>query len=401
MLPNRRASRRGNYLMTLSAFMPILIGFAALSVDISYITMSHTQAQNVADAAAHAAFVSYRATGDTAIGDAAAEFVVSKNTVGNTPATLDGVEYGEWDFDTYTFDGSSAFINSAKAAVSRTQDKGNQLDLFFAPLLGFNHADVGGESVTAGRTRQVMLITDVSCSFANDIDSARAANIAFLDYMRDNPFPNDLLGQAVFAGRKTFPLLHDLASPTDDYDSLNTAFQTLEICSRVTGPFRGSPTYSRSCYTSQARGMHYALQEFVSRGDSREFQAMILITDGQANTHLTSNRDGRYSSTARYDAELLRDLMWNGGTFNYQVWECPINDYDTSNCGLETYVGYFAGGVHLWTVYFGSSGSNVSWLQSLVDFEGNRGSAKDTDDPDNLEAIMLEIASSLPVVIAD
>ncbi len=400
-IQDSRQRRRGNYTMTMGVLMPILIGFGALSVDISYINMARTQSQNVADAASHAALVAYRSTNDEDIALDTAEFVISRNLVGNQPATLDALELGEWDFDDRSFDPTSSYINAAAARVSRTESNGDALGLFFAPLLGHSTADVRAAGTAAGRTRQVMLVTDVSGSFAGDIDSAREATTAFLDYMRDNPFPGDLLGHAVFAGRKTFPLLHELASPTDDYVSLHTRFQLLDVCSASSGDLRGAPTNSNSCYTSQARGMHYALQEFLTRGDAREFQAVVLLTDGQANTHLTSNRDGRWSSTARSDTEMLRDVMWEGGAFSYRVWECPIGQGDTSGCGLETYAGDLEGGVHLWTVYFGSSGSNVSWLESLTDFAGNRGTSQNTTDPDEMVEIMVEIASSIPVVLTD
>lgn len=388
-------------MMTMGIFLPMFIGFAALSVDISYINMSKTQSQNVADAASHAAFVSYRATQNLSAADAAAEFIVSQNTVGGGQASLERVEYGEWDFDSLQFTVNSAYINSARAVVSRNTASGNELKLFFAPLLGQTTANVRGQAVSAGRTRQIMLVTDVSCSFRSDIDSARDANIAFLDYMAAHPYPGDLLGQAVFAGRKTFPLLHELASPIQDYNSLLSEFQKLNICSRMRGDLKGSPTYSGSCYTSQARGMHWAFQEFITNGDPREFQAIVLLTDGQANTHLTSSRDGRYRSTAESDTEMIRDFMWDGGSYAYDVWECPYGERYTSNCGIRSYSGSFNGGVHLWTVYFGGSGSNVSWLQSLTDFDGNRGSSKDTEDPSELEVIMVEIASSIPIVITD
>jgi hypothetical protein len=423
-IPSLRNSRRGNYMMTMGIFMPVLIGFGALSVDISYINMARTQTQNVADAASHAAYVAYRATGDTSVGDAAASFVVSENRIGNAVGTLElPVSYGEWDFDNRTFDANGNFINSARAVVSRKTDNSNQLDLFFAPILGHNHANVESHGVAAGRTRQMILISDVSGSFSGDIGKANLANIAFLDYMEQNPMPGDLLGHVVFAGTANFPDLHELASPVDDYDSLKDEFAKLDVCYRMpttvrptgnsiaeggvgvpAGALRGSPLES-ACHTSQARGLHRALQEFIENGDDREFQAMLLLTDGVANTYLTENvNNGSGGGTAEDDAEQLIWWMWYGGNYSYDVWECDLGANNSSHpsCGLNSYSGSFGGGVHLWTVYFGSNGSNVAWLEYLVSIGvGNRGEAKNTDDPDELEAIYIEIASSIPVVLTD
>jgi len=397
-----RNSRRGNYMMAMGVFLPVMVGFAALSVDISYINMARTQTQNVADAASHAAFVAYRATGNQATGTTAAENVIGWNNIGNSTGELEGVDFGEWDFDNLIFSSGGNYINSARARVGRKNMYGNQLDLFFAPILGMNEIDVGAKGVAAGRTRQIMLITDVSCSFADDIGSARDANIAFLDYMNSNPFPGDQLGQSIFAGMKNFPLLHELASPVIDYGSLNTQFAKLEVCSNLEPSLQGSPTWEGDCYTSQARGLHYAMREFITNGDPREFQANILITDGKANTSLQSNSDGNSTSAAEDDAEMLVKMMWDGGDYSYQVWECPLLQQTSAvGCSINTYSGTFGGGVHLWTVYFGSNDSNVDWLQSLTAFDGNRGESKDTDDPSKLDEIMLEIAASIPVVLTD
>lgn len=405
-------------MMTMGIFLPVLVGFGALSVDISYINLARTQTQNVADAASHAAFVGYRSGGnDPDVGNAAAAFVVSENLIGNQVGHLDPVVYGEWDFDAKTFT-PGGDVNSAKAYVSRSDANAspNQLDLFFAPILGFNKANVVAHGVAAGRTRQIMLISDVSGSFSGDIDKANDANVAFLDYMKDNPLPGDLLGHVVFAGTGNFPDLHELASPVDDYTSLLTEFQKLDVCTSMPsgiraasylvpeGKLRGVPP-DRDCFTSQARGLHRAMQEFIEHGDSREFQGMILLTDGQANTSIRSSNNNNSTSTAEDDAENLVSWMWYGGTFNYSVWECTswaaTNKWHSS-CGLQSYSGTFAGGVHLWTVYFGSNGSNVAWLESLVEIgDGNRGEAKDTDDASQLEAIYLEIAASIPVVLTD
>lgn len=404
----RARSRRGNYTMTMGVMMPILIGFGALSVDISYINMARTQTQNVSDAASHAAYVGFRATpGDDSdrkdVGQDAADFVVARNLIGNSTGVLDSLEFGEWDFEDKEFM-AGGNINSAKAVVVRDTDNGNQLDLFFAPLLNQPSKDVSGTGTAAGRTRQLMLISDVSGSFSNDIGKANDANVAFLTYMKNNPLPGDLLGHVVFAGSVNFPDLYELSSPANNYDAMKAEFEKLDVCTNMPGDLRGSPEIG-SCFTSQARGLHRALQEFIENGDAREFQGMILLTDGLANTFLEENDDDEGgTATAEDDAEFLVDLMWFGGNFSYKVWECDIGaeDHDDPSCGLSVYSGDFAGGVHLWTVYFGSNGSNIDWLESLVEIgPGNRGDAYDTDDSSELENIYVEIASSIPVVLTD
>ena len=55
MFSRKRRERRGNYSALMFSLMEIVVGFGALSVDVSLITMSELQVQATSDAAAHAA----------------------------------------------------------------------------------------------------------------------------------------------------------------------------------------------------------------------------------------------------------------------------------------------------------------------------------------------------------
>lgn len=393
-----RRQRRGNYLMTMPFFLPVMIGFAAISVDVSYINMSKTQAQNVADAASHAAFVSYRTTNSFTVGDASAAYIVQANRVGNGTATLDSVQYGEWDFDeanpALRFDPTSQYVNAAKATVSR--QGGNALDLFFAPILGYNTANVDADGVTAGRTREIMIVQDVSCSFDDDIFNARNANLAFLDYMADHPYPGDKIGMTLFGGMAQYPVLQELRLVEGNYTAIRNRFEDLDYCSALPNYLDGNP--SSHCNTAQARGLHQARDEFIARGDSREFQAVILISDGLPTAYLSGggNVGSQYNGrTQKREAELVINQLDQGGSHTYRIWLCNSSG---GNCQNYVRTATFQGGVHVWTVTFENGGGNFSWMDSLP---RGMGRSYRTPDPSELENIMLEIASSIPVVLTE
>ena len=59
-----RHHRRGSYAIMVALLMIVLLGFAALAIDLSYLRLARLQAQNAADAGAHAALTEFRVTRD-------------------------------------------------------------------------------------------------------------------------------------------------------------------------------------------------------------------------------------------------------------------------------------------------------------------------------------------------
>lgn len=405
-------SRRGNYMMTMPFFIPVLVGFAALSIDISYINMSHTQAQHVADAASHAALVGYRATNQTSTGDAAAQWIIDNNKVGNGPAKLaQPIEYGEWDFSSMTLDTSSQYINGARAQIARNKINSNALDLFFAPILGYPEADITTMGVTAGRTRQIMLVQDVSCSFGgNDIKNSRDANVAFLDYLDAHPYPRDMIGMTLFGGRAWYPPVYNLSLVETHYSAMRNEFLAVDICSAMPSYMHGTP--DPHCSTTQARGIILAREQFQKFGDPREFKAIVIISDGEPNVGLKSGENNGSSMSIRAANQVWgRDKDDNDmRTWNYEAYGCrdkndPVhpNYLDgatgSSKCQNRWDYTFFEGDVHMWSVFFNEGGGNENWMKNNM--VKGLGRPYATTDSDELSQIMVEIASSIPVVLTD
>ena len=95
--------RRANYTMLMGLALLLVVGFAAIAVDISFIAMSQMQAQATADTASHAALIAHRNTGSTdplvreAAATAAADYMVARNRVGLGNADLDDLRLGVYD----------------------------------------------------------------------------------------------------------------------------------------------------------------------------------------------------------------------------------------------------------------------------------------------------------------
>ena len=107
-------SRRGNYSIIMGGTIITTLGFAALAVDISLITMAELQCQGAADAASHAALVAYRnSAGIDPVGDgtAAANFMVDRNPVAFVEGDLDAVDIAPEEV-TYLCEAASRYFAS-------------------------------------------------------------------------------------------------------------------------------------------------------------------------------------------------------------------------------------------------------------------------------------------------
>ncbi len=382
---SRIEARRGNYSILFALLIPITFGFCALSVDLSYMQFTKMQLQHVADAASHAALVRYRSTQSVTLADAAAQSMVEANFVGNGHADLDKVEYGRFEDGNFSLD--SVVINSARAYVSREED--NAIDLFFAPLLavldpsgdnaGLHTFEPTTWAITSGRTREICIAQDITGSFQDDIGFARQADLAFLDYLNEQPYPGDRISMSLFVGGVAPDIYVPLSFVETDYATIDANFSVLDSCNcnywhwdygpwwciDHYGNYNGQPQMT-SCFdygsqTSQGPGIQQCTDEFLANGNPTAFQATLMVSDGRPCCGEPKTSDRKAAALA------AADLAWE-------------ND------------------IHIWSVAYMNGGGSFAFLQSLV--RGN-GVAYETPDPSELEGIMIEIAASIPVVLVE
>lgn len=315
-----RDSRRGSYAIIFALSMLTILAFAALAIDISYIRLSALQAQNAADAAAHAALVSYRSLLDEGDATSIAKELVARNVVAGRSVTLDpatDIAWGGWDFaETQPqFDPSAAYVNAVQVHIDRSDGTlDGAVDLLVSPIFGRNRANVGATAVGALRFRQVMLALDISPSMMDappadpneaKWSEAQQAVIGFLDHMYrgGSPFPGDQLGLSVFVGDAvTFTRLDyvDQMYPSASSKWLNE----LNWCNQDYPPWpwvSGGTYYNpapamidcsypddpnvdfRDSGTNHGAGIAESRQEILTSGNADEHavKVIVLISDGR------------------------------------------------------------------------------------------------------------------------
>ncbi len=154
-------SRHGNILVLAAFFMIAMMGFTAFVVDVGYITLTKAQLQNAADSGALGAALELpdgigggalktASEVDTASRDVAVNMAGSHAGGGLAAISADAqqdvrVGHVEWDADSGSWvkTWGTAPYNLVEVALHRDGDNADgPLDLFFAPVIGHNNANV-------------------------------------------------------------------------------------------------------------------------------------------------------------------------------------------------------------------------------------------------------------------
>lgn len=190
----RRA--RGSYAVLSALSMTAILGFAAMSVDVSLMRLAQGHAQAVADAAALSALQVYHDTADQTLASDAADAVTTLNPIVGAPGQISTLTFGTWDPDAANkFDTTDPTkVNAVRVTLTRTD-----VDLMFGKFFGALDFDVSAGSTTAAQALQVILVTDITVSWdSHDFNFVREASVNFLDYLYANHGPNDSIGHVLF-----------------------------------------------------------------------------------------------------------------------------------------------------------------------------------------------------------
>ncbi|QDU40147.1 hypothetical protein Mal4_45020 [Maioricimonas rarisocia] len=185
-------NRRGVITILAAVCLMVVIAFLTFSVDLGYLVVVESELQNAADSAAASGARALPHGRSAAI--AAAKTWAAKNTAGGTAVVVENqdVEVGVWDDATATFTvvpaGSSTSANAVRVTCRRTAARGNPIQLFFAPLLGSNSADLSVKA-TAKIERDIcgLFIGLESVDIQNAVvDSYRSEDGPYLDVWARN-----------------------------------------------------------------------------------------------------------------------------------------------------------------------------------------------------------------------
>lgn len=396
----RLRARGGNFAVLFGVSLIAILGFAALVIDVSYLRLAALQAQNAADAAAHAGLVSLRMERDEAAAEDVAEAVLNMNVVAGQVVHVDTqtfIDFGQWDFNSRSFDTLADYNNAIQVTVARNQGSADgAVGLLIAPIWGRMTGNVWAQATSALRSREVMFAIDISESFRDEPDAgiyqfsyARTAVLDFLEEMYNggSPFPGDQIGLVAFAG--DVQLFTELQLVSDNYDSIVTQWETeLDWCDltalsefsyAAAGlPYHPAPAMLECCDhpsgswcpgssggTDIGSGINEAVPEFSAPGTSEAVRTLILISDGEPQC------PGTNSAACR---ALLRAGAQNAAD---SAWAREISVYA---------VGYNPGG----------DPSFASFLEGLTRGEGD---FSESPDPSDLPLLLAEIADDIPIAL--
>ncbi len=313
--------RRGAVYIWVAFGMLGMIGFAGLAVDMSYFYAVRNQMQTSADSAALAGAI--RMSNSVAM-KAEAKKYAQMNIVDDDQILADAdIQRGTWDFASKTFTVGGANANAVRVTTRMAQANGNAAETFFAGVLGFDNVDISTSAVAAYSTDDewdVLVVQDVTTSFAAEIGDARDANHVLLDCLQQRTSGDSLVGMVTFTGVATDYVPFDTMDM--GYDSLSTAIDGLASCGSA-----GMPPCSG---THVGAGMERALQMFTEvdaadpdRKDG-SVRAMVILGDGSPNAK--GPNAGQTNQDLINHANAMADNAENNDISIYTVFYDENND---------------------------------------------------------------------------
>lgn len=179
-ITNRESSRGRGVVVVSAAFLAImLLGCAALAVDMGAIYNAKAELQRTADAAAMAAAYALGASGGlepTVAAKLRASEYTANNLVWGQALALDeeaDVTFGRANFDaatgTYVFTPGGAPPDTVRVRVRKTADSPNgAFGLYFAGVFGLDEIDLSATATAMMIPRDIAIVTDLSGSHSDD-----------------------------------------------------------------------------------------------------------------------------------------------------------------------------------------------------------------------------------------
>lgn len=171
--------KRAVVAVQVAVFIVVILGFAALTVDVGALYNVRADLQRTADAAALAAAArlsDYGGGNPEDLARVVAQEYTEKNSVFGRTLTIDpnaDVTFGRATFDpgasTFTFTPGSPLPDAVQVRVRHTADSPNgSVSLYFAKVFGFHTADLTAEALAVMVPRDIAIVADLSASHSDD-----------------------------------------------------------------------------------------------------------------------------------------------------------------------------------------------------------------------------------------
>lgn len=310
--------RRGFSLLYVTIFLTVSFAIGSLVVDYGMVRLAKTELSAAVDAAALAG--SSGLSISPAETRARAKATAAANLVNGKPLTLldSDIMLGTWDANTRTFTlltGSNESRANAVYVLGRLQrSRGTAVKAFFLPLLqGQDAFDIKAGSIagTQSSTADIVVVQDVTGSFSDELNDAKAGDRALLKALYDGG-GSSKFGLVAFTGwGKTISELRPIAT---NYVTLDNAIKSLKIAG-------SSPKMPPSSGTDIASGIEEGVAVFERDGSSSSrSRAMIIVSDGEPYASSRGKHPWLTSRQLLTLAQSWSDTAWSKNIHVYVVF---------------------------------------------------------------------------------
>lgn len=336
--------QRGAMLVITTAYLPVIVGFFSLAVDMSYVYRTYNMLQTTADAAALAAMEAQtlptiNATTACTVAKDYATKNMSVASFGNVlkqnTSSCTDVVVGTWSCAAGTLCTAAKFTaggsapNAIQVTTRTSSVNGNSLALAFASMVGWSNMNVSATAISAygndpgAVPLTVSLVQDVSGSFEQEIDSAKTADQALANCLLNATGAK--LGISIFA-KSSQSYLSPTAVNSGTSTTITTSINNINV---------GGKNMPDSGGTDIAAGLNTAIGQICPGSTCTPpptaFKpAIVLITDGLPNMCAGKSCN---TSSAKANAEAAAKDAADKGMDVYAIYFC--ND-GTGTCNSST-----------------------------------------------------------------
>mgnify|MGYP000586449754 FL=1 len=433
--------RRGSILIIVAVSVVVLLTFAALAIDFTFLMYERQRAQNAVDSAAHAALVAYTAgEGDEVEMELLARAMLDRH--GYEDAL---VEIGAYDFESRDFESGTLRTNAVRVAIEAEDTL--QGDLFLAPRLNLPLSARGGdiEAVSAIQPREIYFVLDQSCSMSSGakVASMTQGTLLALDAVLDTD-PNGV-DHVALVGFGDAGFLHTpLTNVSDNYSSLRNDWgDGICLCSldpyvKYYAYYRGHDPNTAEAYNTVTGHIHtnesalHPLQLGDAHyGTEGSVDLNFRCCEPHCNASLESTRPNPNQSNfwtwlntyghgngvlwgLQVASEEIEDAGLPGAYRMVIVLGDGIDFCPSGSNGAAMPAPCSTGGdllgetvdfagdmredqnVHIFPVYYGSSSSTLSYYEDLATGDGI---VSNPSTPEELESVFAEIVWRSQVVL--
>lgn len=370
MIGNGAASPRrlghGSILPLVTVTMTLLVVLGLLAVDLGHVTVVKSELRAAVDATCRAGASGLAIS--PAEARARAKAVALSNTVDGVPLALQDsdIQLGTWDAAARQFNlltgAAEANANAIRVNAQLTPERGNAVALTFAPVFGQRPRVTVSAVAGFSGGANLVLVQDVTGSFADELADAKAADHVLLDRLYANGTGSSRFGIVAHTGwGQTVAGLQPV--------NTNYAYLSGKISGLALGGSAGMPPSSG---TDIAAGLEQALlvhaDPTLSQADAAG-RVIVLVSDGEPNS------DPAGSHPTLSNSELL-DLARQRAD---EAWAQKI---------------------HVYVAFFNRNNNPVA-AANVASLVRGKGVFLQTQDPEQLPALLEEIVRNLPVQLLD